>query len=645
MRFPVILTCALAAVAAVRADVKLPAIFDNDMLLQRGKQIPIYGKATPGQNVTVAFAGQTVTATADAKGDWCATLQPLSMSAKPQTMTITGKTTITLDNILVGDVWLASGQSNMEMRLREVNDAKKEIAESDYPTIRFFMVKRDISSKPATKTNGKWFTCTPANSGQFSAAAYFFAREIVDRKRVPIAIINSAVGSSACEAWVPQDKLLATPGMPVPPQDLLPKEYTSWAVYDKNLIAAREKDSFKDTGIKEECLPWATAEYDDSDWKLLKVPGNIKQQGYNIDGAVWFRTTIDIPEKDAGKASRLNLSFVSHRSIAYVNGVKVGSNENRGRQWCSHNYTIPKGVTKPGKNQIAVRIVVEVGPGGFYPQYPTKRNVSVGRNVYLLPEKWKFKVEASRKPGTLTRNMPFPYCIPGGLFNAMIAPYTRTPLKGFIWYQGETNAGRPKQHETLFPLLINSWRELWNDANLPFYYVQLASMHKPNVNPNDHGGWGPFRFAQQDTLKVPLTGMAATLDIGDETNVHPKNKQDCGKRLALWAFRDCYGDTYLPVSGPLFKSATIQGNEIIIEFDHVYDGLDIPDGKPLRSFAIAGKDKKYVWAKARIEGDNVIVSSPKVPEPLYVRYAWSNNPQGNLYNRAGLPATSFTTEK
>lgn len=643
--FSTLLLLGLSA-ATVRSDVKLPAIFADDMVLQRNKPIPIYGTAKPGTTVTVAFADQTATGVSDQTGNWKVTLAPLPASNEPREMTVTGKAKqLVLKNILVGDVWLASGQSNMAMQVHEVFNAKQELEDANYPNIRFFQVKLGISSTPQTKANGSWKTCTPTNARHFSAAAYFFAREIAPQFNIPIGIINSSVGSSAAESWVPMDVLRANPDFPQPLPQLKPEEYPDLKTYNEVRMKNYNDGIYKDPGIKPECLEWAKPDFDDSAWKTMEVPASIKQRGVNIDGTVWFRATADLPKECAGKQGSLNLSFVQQRSIAYVNGIELGRKSNDGRDWVPHNYTIPKGILKEGANTIAVRITVEIGHGGFYPPYPRPLTLACGKHHVLLPKAWKYQVEAGRKPQKLERELPNCYGLPGGHFNDMINPYIQSPLTGFLWYQGESNAGRCAQHDKLFPALINSWRKLWNDDTLPFYFVQLPNYQKRQAAANEHGGWALFRESQEKTLaNVPNTGMAITIDIGEHNNVHPRNKQDVGKRLALWAIRDIYGDKNTPACGPIFKNATVEGDKIRVGFNYAYEGLKCDDDQ-IKGFAIAGEDRKFVWANAKIDGQDVIVWADEIQQPKFVRYAWANNPECNLKNSANLPAGSFRTDK
>ena len=631
------------AAGAVRADVNLPSIFSDNMVLQQGKPIPVHGTAAPSEKIVVEICGQREEATADAAGNWQVILEPLARQSEPTNMHVTGTNSVTIENVVIGDVWLASGQSNMEMRVNGVNNAAEKIKAADYPEIRFFMVSRDLASSPRKDTAGKWLVCTPETVSDFSAAAYFFAQELHTSYGVPTGVINSAVGSSSCEAWTPSDVLRADKALPQP-ASIPPEEYPDWKTYDAVQKQIYEAAAHKDPGIKPECLPWATPEYDASAWKDFTVPGSMESRGMNIDGAVWFRTEVELPAAWAGKSAHLYLGPITQNSVAFVNGTEIGRLENNRRQWVFRTHEIPGQLVKAGRNVVAVRIFNEVGQGGFHPSYPAPLRIyQDGAGEVLLPMTWKCQVELGLEPAKLARNLPLGYHVPSALFNAMIAPFTQFPVRGFLWYQGESNAGRWEQHTVLFPAMIASWRKLWGDETLPFYFVQLASYQARREEPCDEP-WAFMRESQTKTLALPHTGMAVTIDIGDATNVHPKNKQDVGKRLALWAKRDCYGDTDTVVSGPLFVSSAVEGNRIRINFTHLGGGLESRGGE-LKGFAVAGPDKVFRWAKAKIDGDSVLVWNEKIPAPTFVRYAWASNPECNLYNAAGLPAVPFRTDK
>ena len=635
--------CVVLTAGDLRADVSMPSIFSDNMVPQQGKPVPVHGTAAPSEKIVVEICGQRKETTADAAGNWQVPLEPLARLSAPTSMRVIGTNTVTIENVLIGDVWLASGQSNMAMRVSGVNNAAEEIKAADYPDIRFFMVTRDMASSPREDTAGKWLVCTPDAVKDFSAVACFFARELHVSYGIPMGVINGAVGASSCEAWTPADVLRTDKALPQPAA-IPPEEYPDWKTYDAVRRQIYDAAAHEDPGIELECLAWATPEYDASAWKDVTVPGSIESHGMNIDGAVWFRTEVELPATWAGKHAHLYLGPITQNSVAFVNGTEIARKENNRRQWVFRTHEIPGQLVEAGRNVVAVRIFNETGRGGFHPSYPAPLKIyRDGAGEVVLPKTWKCKVELGLEPAEMARNLPLGYHVPSALFNAMIAPFTQFPVRGFLWYQGESNAGRWKQHTALFPAMITSWRKLWGDETLPFYFVQLASYQARREEPCDEA-WAFMRESQTKALALPNTGMAVTIDIGDAMDVHPKNKQDVGKRLALWAKRDCYGDTDTVVSGPLFASTVVEGNRIRINFTHIGGGL-VAEGGELKGFAIAGPDKVFRWAKAKIDGDSVLVWNQSISNPSFVRYAWASNPECTLHNAAGLPAVPFRTDK
>jgi len=625
------------------ADVRLPAVFSDNMVLQQGVSVPVRGWASPAETVTLEFAGQRKETTADRAGAWQVKLDPVRSSAAASDMKIYGKNAVVITNVVVGDVWLASGQSNMEMPLRQAEHATQEIEAAHYPDIRFFMTENDLSSAPKDDCAGKWIVCTPARAGDFPAAAYFFAQELHSKYRVPAGIINSSIGASSCQAWTPAETLVADKSLPQPAA-LAPENYASWKAYLAFKNGTYDHFSYADTGVKPECLAWSKPGLDVSDWRDCTVPGSIESQGLEIDGAVWFRKEFEIPAAWAGSRPTLSLGPISDNDIVYLNGEKVGATENNWREWIFRYYAIPAEQVKAGKSVIAVRIFNRINSGGFYPTYPAPLKLYLDeRNAIILSGAWKCKVERAEKPAQMPFVLPSIYSIPASLFNALIAPFAKYPLRGFIWYQGEGNTGAAEQYDILFPAMIKAWRSWWADDTLPFYFVQLANFMDREAQPSG-GGLPRLREAQLKALSLHGTGMAVAIDIGAAQEIHPRNKREVGKRLARWAMRDCYGDKEVEVSGPLYASSAVEGSRIRLAFTHVRSGLKAMGGE-LKGFAVAPADKNFVWAQAVIEGESVVVWNDAVREPRYVRYAWANNPEATLYNGAGLPASPFRTDK
>ncbi len=492
----------LLLAATAFADVRLARIFSDHAVLQRGKPVPVWGTAEPGEKVTVEFRGQKISTVASDSGEWRVTLKPMPAGG-PFQMTVRGNNTVVLNDLLVGEVWVASGQSNMEWPVALSNNAEQEIAQANNPQIRLFVVPKAVADRPLKDlSGGAWQPCTSETVRNFSAVGYFFARELQRALKVPVGVIETAWGGTPAESWTSKPTLMAHPSL-------------------RYLL---------------------------ENWRRAEVDYPLALENYQRQLAEW--------ERAAAQARA-------------------------------------EGKPEPKKPDP--------------PQDPRTNP-------------WK----------------------PSGLFNAMIAPIVPYAIQGAIWYQGESNAGRAYEYRTLFPAMIQDWREAWAQGDFPFLFVQLANFMPARPEPGE-SAWAELREAQLMTLSLPKTGMAVAIDIGDANDIHPRNKQDVGKRLALNALAIAYGKKVV-YSGPIYERMKREGNAIRLYFKHVDGGLTTPNGEPLKGFAIAGADRKFVWADARIGGNTVVVSSPQVPEPVAVRYAWADNPVCNLYNRAGLPASPFRTD-
>jgi len=498
------LLAALACQHAV-ADVRLPAVFSDHMVLQQGIKVPVWGWAETGEKVTVSLGDQKATATANSGGRWQVGLKTLKAGG-PHTMTVAGKNTITVGDILVGEVWVCSGQSNMQMSVRSSNNAQAEIAAATYPKIRLLTVARATADEPQTDCKAAWVACSPETVPNFSAAGYFFGRHLHQKRDVPVGLINTSWGGTRAEAWTSGDTLKAD------------DDYKIFHTRDAQAIAgyAKAKENWEKT----------------KDEKLAK-----------------WKEAAD-KAKAAGKRA-------------------------------------PRKPRAPGD------------PKGS-------------------PHR------------------------PSVLYNAMIAPIVPHGIAGAIWYQGESNAGRAYQYRKLFPAMITDWRKHWGQGDFPFFFVQLANFMARSPEPQQ-SAWAELREAQSMTLALPKTGQAVIIDIGDAGNIHPKNKQDVGKRLALAARAIAYGETIV-YSGPVYDAMKVESDKIRLTFKHTGGGLVAKGGGKLTGFAIAGADKTFVWADAAIDRDTIVVSNKDVAKPVAVRYAWANNPECNLYNKEGLPACPFRTD-
>jgi len=495
--------CLFISASLLRAEVKLPAIFADHMVLQQQLPVPVWGTADVDEKVTITFGEQAVAATADARGKWAVKLKPLAASERPGNLVVSGKNTITLSDVLVGEVWFCSGQSNMDLPVKSAANPDAEIAAANYPNLRLYTMEKTTAENPLPDVPGKWAACSPASAGDFSACAYYYGRELQAALKVPVGLIHGSWGGSKVEWWTSSATLAATP----------------------------------------EAKP------------ILDF---------------WTQVMADWPQRKA----RFDKSLADWQKAA-DQAKKAGKLE-------------PKKPT----------------PGGYY-------------------------------PGSLFQ--------PSSLYNGMISPLLPFAMRGVIWYQGESNRDWPLQYRTTFPAMIRDWRQSWGEGDFPFLYVQLPNFLPRQTDPGD-SNLALLREAQLMTLeKVPNVAMAITIDIGDADNIHPKNKQEAGRRLALAGLALAYKQNVVD-SGPLFQAMKVEGPAIRVTFKETAGGLVAKDGGVLKGFAIAGDDRHFVWADAKIDGDSVIVSSAAVAKPVAVRYAWADTPDCNLYNSAGLPAAPFRTD-
>jgi len=622
------------------ADVKLPALVSDGMVLQRDKEIKIWGWADPGEQVTVEFKRKNYKATADNDGNWHVMLRKQDFGG-PFSMTITGKNQIEIKNILIGDVWLASGQSNMVHYMELHQDRyRQDIESADNDNIRQFLVPENgVYTGPQDDLEGgSWKPVTRENIMRFSVVAYYFARKLYERYMVPIGIINSSVGGSPAEAWISEeglqgfDELLATVSQ---------NKDTAYVNSTNREAAMINRENFRnqdpDLGEAGE-VKWYDPAYEPLNWKRINIPGYWEDQGIrDLNGVVWYRRTINIPEDMTSVPVKLYLGRIVDADNVYINGQNVGRTT---YQYPQRIYEIPEGVLKAGENLIVVRVQNNFGKGGFVPDKPYYFASST--DTVDIKGYWHYKVGQVLKPGPFGRSITM-RSQPVVYYNGMIAPFTDYSIRGVIWYQGESNTGRPEQHDDLFPALIQDWRRLWNDPDLPFIFVQLTNFMDVNYLPEE-SNWARLRESQRKALEIPNTAMAVTIDLGEWNDIHPDRKKPVGDRLALGAMKVAYGEDYV-YSGPMITSASLQDGKIVLTFDHVGGGLVSSDGEPLRWFAVAGEDKEFSWADAEIEGDQIVLTCDGVSDPVYVRYAWADNPDPvNFYNEEGLPASPFQIE-
>lgn len=618
------------------AVVKPNNLFSDNMVLQRDKPIKIWGIAEPNERVEVKFINQNKKTKADSNGNWTIMLDAQPHGG-PYIMTVKGKSnTIDFNNILMGDVWLCSGQSNMEFTVKNSKDATIEISRANYPNIRSFNVKQAIGTEPKSEVDGIWQVCTPTTVDDFSAVGYYFARELNTDLNIPIGIINSSWGGTDIETWISEDVFTEMPQKFKQRYDGIEKIDNIDQFLEENKVkkAAFYSAMDNDLGISEQ---WYDKVISTSNWKTMEIPQLWENSLGELDGILWFRYNIDLPKEDAGKTAVIQLGPIDDDDITWINGVKIGAtkgyNENR-------IYSIPENVLTEGANSIVVKVIDYYGGGGMYGN-SSDMYLEVNSKKYPIAGQWLYRESVTNKEYNFVE--PSPNMQPSLLYNGMINPITELPIAGVIWYQGENNAWNAYDYRTLFPTMIKNWREKWNDE-LPFYWVQLANYLAKDSIPVE-SAWAELRMAQTETLKLPYTGQATIIDIGEANDIHPRNKQDVGKRLALIALNKYYGKTDIVYSGPVLKSVNIEGSRVILTFDNIGKGLYTPNKYGyVEGFIIAGSDKQFEWARGYIEENKIILSSPNVKEPIVVRYAWGNNPDINLFNSSGLPLSPFKTD-
>lgn len=633
---------AFVSALASTGQVRLPKLISDSMVLQRNAKINIWGWAGRAEKVNIKFNGKSYKTKADSNGKWSVSLAPMKAGG-PYTMDITASNRITLKDILIGDVWLCSGQSNMEYQLG-YDDATygNEMATVNNPEIRQFKVPiHPVLTGPEEEmTRGSWKWANPKDIGPFTAVGYFFAKNLYEKYHVPIGLINSSVGGTPIEAWISEEGLKDFPDIISTVQKNKDTSFTNSTRRSGGGFPRQQQQSPNDKGMNGP-LPWYDPAYVPKGWRDIAVPAYWEDQGLkDLNGVVWYRKEIDVPASMAGKPARVYMGRMVDADVLYINGKQIGRTFSL---YTERRYNIPENILKAGKNLFVSRVTNNNGKGGFVPDKPYY--LFSGPDTVSLVGTWQYKVGEVFVPQAAPTGGGFVSAqnSPAALYNGMIAPVINYTLKGFLWYQGESNVTRAKQYEALQPAQIKDWRKKWNNENIPFFFVQLPNYSDYTFLPVE-SSWAMLRESQRKALSLPNTGMAVTIDIGEWNDLHPWNKHEPGRRLALLAEKVAYGENIVG-SGPVFKSATIDGDKIIISFTSTGSGLITNDGEEVKEIAIAGADKKFVWAKAKISGDSLIVWSEAVPNPLYIRYAWADSPPfPNLYNREGLPASPFRTD-
>ncbi len=659
-------------VATAVGEVRLPAIWSDHAVVQAGREFPVWGWADAGEPVSVSIGGKEATALADGAGKWQVQFGALE-AGKKYTLEVRGKNQLRVEDILAGEVWLCSGQSNMEWPVEKSADPEKEAAAADFPEIRFFDVKNSAKREAQEDVAGAWQVCSPEVAAKSSAVAYYFGRELFREKKTPVGLVVSAWGGTPGEAWTSLEALEAE-------EDLLPivaryeqglkdepqlrKQYdaaaASWKLHLEEWI---DGGAYEDPGNRAVFKGWGDPGFDDGGWEKTNMPMSFSRMGLKIDGAVWFRKGAEVPAAWEGRDLILHLGTIDDYDVAYWCGKKVGSTgkETPNFWTVERAYRIPGELVKAGDALIAVRVFDKSGDGGFMDSANTlflalaepapgekKKIPLAGEWAYAVEHRFE---EPQFKPyrGTLQwlRGGDHEHA-PGNLYNAMIAPIEKYPVAGVLWYQGENNVGRAKQYAVVLKALIGLWRQkreqLGQKAEMPFLIVQLANYGAQKKRPSE-ASLAELRESQSRLLEMKGVGLATAADLGEEDNIHPKNKQAVGFRLAREALARVYGKK-VAHQGPSVKGVDFVKGEAKVHFraEGKEDGKLVVKGGKVKGFALAGEDKEFHWAEGRVEGNTVILSSPEVTKPVAVRYAWAASPEMTIYNEAGFPALPFRTD-
>jgi sialate O-acetylesterase len=631
-----------ALVSAATNEASLPFIspmFGDNMVLQRGKANRFWGWAKPGQAIRVEIAGQTATAVTGPDGRWQAEVK-VPAPGGPYTVKITGpEQSVVLHEVLVGDVWLCGGQSNMELGLGRTRNGDEEIKLASHPEIRLFMVRQHVSYSPAAVPQGSWKICSPqtvAEGAGFSAVAYFFGRKLQDELHVPIGLIEDCWGGTPAESWMSPETLHRLKDFDAPLAEIERLHAKGGPEYGSFLMHWLDE---YDAGSQSNT--WAAAGMDDAGWKTVQIPGGFSELGVaDVPSICWFRKVFTLPDPLPAGQATLCLGSIEKMDTAYLNGQWVGASS-----WVENPraYVIKNGVLKPGRNVLAVRVFKLKPQGGFLAKPDELRLVLGNQSVIPLAGEWKGALSVdARPPHPLPLTFENYPTMPAILYEGMLEPVAPLAITGAIWYQGEANAERAYQYRTLLPAMIGNWRKLFGQGDFPFYIVSLPAFMHHRDQPGDDA-WAELREAQALTARnVKNSGLAVTIDTGDPDNIHPKDKKVVGERLAVCALAGEYGKK-ISDAGPTFTSVEHLPGALKIHFRHTDGGL-VVKGDKLEEFAVAGKDRQWHWADARVEGDSVVVSSPMAPDPQAARYAWEAGPAATLYNGAGLPAAPFRTD-
>jgi len=611
------------------------------MILQREIPVKIWGWATVGEKVTIEFNNLIYNTVTGDDGKWQIIL-PKQKAGGPFTMEITSSNHISLKDILFGDVWLCSGQSNMEYPMNRLTDKYADvIAKCDNNNIRQFKVPQvyDFNAPKVDYPSGSWISVTSKTILDYSAVAYFFARDLYEKYHIPIGIINASVGGSPAESWMSVEALKEFPNYLAEAQKFKDQSYIDQIQRSERKASNDWYAKLNQTDIGLASNPkWKDPAFNASSWPTMPVPSYWADHGLGeVNGAVWFRKEIEVPDSMVGKPIRLLMGRIVDADSVFINGNLVGTTA---YQYPQRNYSVASGVLVAGKNTIAIRVINNSGRGGFVLDKPYQ--LFTDKDTIQLSGNWQYQLGCTMNPSP---GQTFINWKPTGLYNGMLAPANNYAIRGAVWYQGESNAERYQEYQKLLTALITDWRFKRNHGSFPFIIAQLPNFMEAKDHPSE-SSWASFRNVQLKTFAVENTAMSVNIDLGEWNDVHPQNKEEVGNRLSLAAQKIAYGEKKLVSSGPIYKSMKIKGNKIELSFSDTGSGLIVKGGVELKQFAIAGADNKYIWAKAKIQGNKVVVWNESISNPVSVRYAWADNPEGaNLYNAEGLPASPFGTNK